>query len=153
MFRNTSVSKHLRWGRGGEVFQHPPTSKNPPPPLPPLRSAFPRRPTASNGSVHKCFLLISQFYLFYVSKRRRALSSYPVLPQPPTQLPYVQLHLQAWTLRVSRFILGLIWQQLSKFLPLLQAQHKLKNCCWTVGDSAPGAMSYLGPHTSRLIVA
>ena len=102
----TSSAGGRRGGAGGgqQLFQHPPTSKSPPPcpPSAPLRA---QRPTASNGSVH-IIHVSSQSHNFPNSECRNTLE---ICPQPhQNNSPnYVQLHLQAWTLGVSRFILGL----------------------------------------------
>ena len=74
---------------------------------PPLRSTLPQRPTASNGSVHKCFLPISQFPLFLMSKDRRDLSSYFVLPQPLKPITLLTTPPPSMDFGVSRFILDL----------------------------------------------
>ena len=147
-----TVSKHalcfetpsVGWGGGGRSSNiHP----SPPPRLAPLR--------ASSATV----LLInvsSQSQNFPNSECRKTVEICrltPFCPNPKKQLPYLQLQLQSWTRGVSRLTWGLFDQQLSKFLPFLQALQKLKKCCWTAGPSAPGAMSYLGPDTSRFIVA
>ena len=151
LFRNTPyVSKHFRWG--GQVFhQHPR--------VPPHRtfqsigrvSKHPPQESTNNSRI------LRYSGPRFLSPMVEFCRLTPFCPNPPKQspLPYLQLHLQVWTLGVSGFMLGFIWQQLSTFfLPLLlQARHKLKSCCWTAGDSAPGATSYLGPDTSRFIVA
>ena len=132
---------------------HPTVRPRPPlPHHPPLHSA----PRFLSAQRHPTVNVSPQSHNFPTSECRKTVEICrltPFCPNPPKQLPYVQLHLQAWSLGVSRFILRLFGRrQLSKFLPL-QAMHNLKSCCWTVGDSAPGAKSHVGLDTSRVIVA
>ena len=133
-----TVSKHalcfepLSVGRSSNIHQHPRVC----PPLPPRFFSAQRNPTVPFINVKS-----HNFPNFKCRKNAELcrLTRFCPNTNTPKQLPYLQLRLQAWTVGVSRFVLGFIWQQLSKFLPLLQALHKLKSCCWTVGDSASGA--------------
>ena len=100
-----TVSKHALCfktpsGEGGgssNIQQHPTKRES----ARPLRSALPQRPTASNGSVHKYFLPISQFPNSKCRKTVELCLLSPFCPNTntPKQLHYLQLHLQAWTLR------------------------------------------------------
>ena len=89
-------------GRSSNIHQHPRICPaRPPTPLRALR--------ASSATV--LFMNVSpQSHSFPTSECRNTveicrLTSF--CPKPKKQLPYLQFHLQAWTLGVSRFILGL----------------------------------------------
>ena len=139
-----SVSKHLRGagggGQGRQVFQHPPTSKSPPHPPPPLRSAprflsAQRHPTVPfiNVSSRSPILSVERPWRLVVLPRFAPTpQTITLLPTPPPSMDF----------RGLKIYLGLIWQQLSKFLPLRQ-----------LVIQPQGAMSYLGPDTSKFIVA
>ena len=114
LFRNTPyVSKHLRWG--GCSLTSTNIQESAPPPRP-ARSA-PRVHSAQRHPTVPLIYASSQSHSFPNSKCSKTAELClltPFFPNFPRQLPYLQLHLQAWTSGVSRFMLGYIWQQLSK---------------------------------------
>ena len=148
LFRNTpSVSKHLRWcwGWGGRSSN---IQESDPPPLP--RSAL----CPSNSSVH-IINVSSQSHKFPNSECQKTVHICrfsPFCPNPPKQLPYVQLHLQAWTLGDSRFILGSFGSNCRNsciYKPCISPKV-------VVGQSVIQPQEpcrTLGPDTSRFIVA
>ena len=93
-------------GRSSNIHQHPRVR---PPPLPASRSA-PRFLSAQRHPTVPFINVASQSHNFPNSECRKTVEICrltPFCPNPPKQLPNLQFHLQAWTLGVSRFMLGL----------------------------------------------